>query len=48
MDFTEFLGLIFFTMLYCYAFGVVLRGLLSWIYYTKDVDDALKVNFKND
>lgn len=48
MDFNEFVSLIFIALLYSYGFGVVFRGLLSWIYYTKDADDALKINFKNE
>jgi hypothetical protein len=48
MDFNDFISLIFIAFLYAYAFGVVLRGLLSLLYYTKDPDDFLRINFKNE
>lgn len=48
MDFNEFISLIFVAFLYAYAFGTVLRGLLSLLYYTKDPDDFLRINFKNE
>jgi hypothetical protein len=48
MDFNGFISLIFVSFLYAYAFGVVFRGIVNLLYYTKDPGDGLRINFKND
>lgn len=48
MDFEYFIGLTFFVLLLCFTFSIVLRGLLSLFSYSKDLESALRINFKNE
>lgn len=48
MDFEYFIGLTFYVYLACFVYNLVFRGLLSLFSYSKDLDDALKINFKNE